>query len=261
MFSPLLQIIIPFILSAVVVIVITVIAEKFGTKAGGILGTLPSTIVIAFLFIALNEGADFASEAAAVVPAELGINVVFLFVFAILVHRSTLLAFVGTFAVWSILSFILVIINFDNIVISFACYLGAVALGFFILEHKKMVRSAGKRMIHYTAQKIMFRGVLAGVVIAFAVFLSNYGSVISGIFSVFPAILSSTMLISVREHGPDFAAGMAKSMLLGLSSVATYATVIHFLYPVYGIVIGSIVAYGISFCVTLGIFRLRRRIS
>ncbi|MFO8078202.1 MAG: DUF3147 family protein [Thermoplasmatota archaeon] len=261
MFSPLFQIIIPFFLSAIIVILITIIAEKFGTKVGGILGTLPSTIVIAFLFIAFNEGETFASRAAAVVPAELGINVVFLLVFALLIHRSTLLAFVGTFAVWSILSASLVLFNMENIQISIVCYIIAVVFAFLILEKRKKIRSAAKRHIHYTATKIMFRGILAGIVIAIAVFLSNFGSVISGIFSVFPAILSSTMLISVKEHGPDFAAGMAKSMLLGLSSVATYATVIHFLYPIYGIMIGTIIAYALSFCVTLLIFTLRKKIS
>jgi len=261
MFSPLFQIIIPFFLSAIVVILITIIAEKFGTKVGGILGTLPSTIVIAFLFIAFNEGETFASRAAGVVPAELGINVLFLFVFALLIHRSTLLAFVGTFAVWSFLSALLVLFNMEDILISIACYIIAVVFAFLILEKRKKIPSAAKRHIHYTATKIMFRGILAGIVIAIAVFLSNFGSVISGIFSVFPAILSSTMLISVKEHGPDFAAGMAKSMLLGLSSVATYATVIHFLYPVYGIMIGTIIAYALSFCVTLLIFTLRKKIS
>ena len=97
MFSPVLQIIIPFFLSAFVVIIVTYIAENYGTKAGGILGTLPSTIIIAFVFIALSEDLVFASNAASVVPAELGINVIFLFIFAILVKRSVVLAFVRGF--------------------------------------------------------------------------------------------------------------------------------------------------------------------
>jgi uncharacterized protein YacL len=69
------------------------------------------------------------------------------------------------------------------------------------------------------------------------------------------------MIITVRAHGPDFAAGMAKSMLLGLSSVVTYATLVHFLYPTYGIIVGTIVAYLCSFGVTLLIFTFRRKIS
>ena len=66
------QIIIPFTLSAFIVVAISIIAEKFGTKLGGIIGTLPSTIVIAFIFISLNRGTMFASDSASVVPAEMG---------------------------------------------------------------------------------------------------------------------------------------------------------------------------------------------
>lgn len=259
--SVLFQIIIPFILSALVVILVTVIAEKFGTKVGGIFGTLPSTLVIALLFIAITEGEQFASDAAAVVPAELGINVIFLLVFALLVHRSVPFAFLTTFAIWGILSSLLVIFNMDLIFYSVLIYLLAVIGAFLVLEFWKNRPSLGNVKVHYTVRKILFRGVLAGVFIALAVSLSNVGSVISGIFSVFPAILSSTMFISVREHGPDFAAGMAKSMLLGLSSVCTYATLIHFLYPVYGIGWGTIIAYLCSFAVTLGIFLFRKKIS
>ncbi len=68
------------------------------------------------------------------------------------------------------------------------------------------------------------------------------------------------MLISYREHGPKFAAGMAKSMTVGISSVAVYAAAIHFLFPVYNIYIGTFAAYIVSIVVTLTIFKLRDKI-
>jgi len=258
--SLLFQVFIPFILSALVVIIVMYIAENYGSKAGGILGTIPSTIVVAFVFIAYSKGTYFASDAAAVVPAELSVNVIFLFVFSLLVHRSTILAFIVTFIVWATLSSLLVIFQMDNIVVSILLYLSSVLIVFLFLEKIVKIPSIGKVKIHYTAQKIIIRGFLAGIVIVIAVFLSNVSSIISGIFSVFPAILSSTMIISVKEHGPDFAAGMAKSMVLGLSSVATYATLIHLFYPIYGIIVGSIIAYVISFFVTICIFFVRKKI-
>ena len=91
------QTILPFIASATAVIVITIIAEKFGTKTGGILGTLPTTIIIAYVFIALNRGVDFASDSISVVPTEIGINIIFLFIISILISRSILLAYVSSF--------------------------------------------------------------------------------------------------------------------------------------------------------------------
>ena len=108
------QTIIPFVLSALVVILITVIAEKYGTKTGGILGTLPSTIIVAYIFIALNKGLIFASNSVAVVPAEIGINLLFLFIFAILISRSIYTAFACSFLVWTLLSFVLYLRRLHN---------------------------------------------------------------------------------------------------------------------------------------------------
>ena len=261
MFSLFFQIVLPFILSAFVVVLIMFIAERYGSKTGGILGTLPSTIVVAFLFISYTKGTTFASNAASIVPAELGINVVFLLVFSLLINRSTLLAFLMTFVVWILLSAFLVVFNPQDILFSLIVYLLTGVVSFIILEKIKRIPSVGNVKVWYTPQKIFLRGILAGSVIAIAVFLSNIDAVISGVFSVFPAILSSTMLISVREHGPDFAAGMAKSMMIGLSSVATYATAIHFFYPLYGVFVGTIAAYLLALCVTLAIYKLRRKIS
>jgi len=69
------------------------------------------------------------------------------------------------------------------------------------------------------------------------------------------------MIISAREHGPEFSAGMAKSMIFGCTSVMSYAVLIHFLYPVYGIAIGTIVAFCISFGITMILFKFRSKIK
>ena len=112
------QTIVPFITAAVMVILITVIAEKFGTKTGGILGTIPTTIIIAYIFIALNKGVDFASDSVAVVPAEIGINILFIFITVILIKRSIFMAFSVSFTFWAIASFLLWYINLENVYIS-----------------------------------------------------------------------------------------------------------------------------------------------
>ena len=260
MFDLLSQIAIPFVLSASIVVLIMLIAERYGTKVGGILGTLPSTIVIAFIFIAFNKGVDFTSQSVAVVPAELGVNLVFLFLFAILARRSIYLAFAVSLTAWTLLSSLLFIITLENIYVSLAAYAISLVFTLGVLEHIKKIPSVSSVKVHYTLVKIAFRGVLAGTIISVCILLSNTSAVLSGIFSVFPAILSSTMLISIREHGPEFAAGIAKSMIFGISSVCVYATAIYFLYPVYGIIFGTIFAYGVSLVATMILFKLRGKI-
>lgn len=255
------QIVLPFILSAFVVIFITIVAEKYGTKVGGILGTLPTTIIVAFFFIAVNKDVNFASRSVAVVPAEIGINLWFLLVFVILAYRSLTIAFASSFIVWSILSAILYYANLTNIYISFLIFVISMVITFLLLEKVKKVKSQGKVKVKYTVSKILLRGVLTGLFITISVLLANIGEVLSGIFSVFPVILTSTMFITYREHGPDFSAGIAKSMIFGCWSVMSYAVVIHFLYPIYGIAVGSIAGFLVGLTITLAIFKIRQIIS
>ena len=250
------QVVIPFILSATIATLITIIAERYGTKVGGIIGTLPSTIVIAFVFIAINRDVYFASRSVAVVPAEMGINVVFLFLLSILSYRSTYLAIVISLTVWVLLSSLLYILDMQNIFISLAIYVIALVFTFVVLERVKEIPSTYSVDVHYTPMKIIFRGLLAGTIVAIAVSLSNIGAAISGIFSVFPVIFLSTMLISIREHGHDFASGIAKSMIFGTPSILAYVTAIYFLYPACGIFFGTIYAFFISVITAVALLKL-----
>lgn len=259
--SFIIQTVFPFILAAAVVVIITVIAERYGTKIGGILGTLPSTMVVAFVFIYLNKGAAFASDAAVVIPAEIGINMLFLLTFALLVKRSVAGAFAASFLVWAALTSILYFSDLQAIAIAVVIYALSVGFSLFVMERVVRVRSSDRVRIQYTPGKLILRGILAGVFIAAAVLLSNVSSTLSGIVTVFPVIIASAMFITVREHGPKFAAGMAKSMSFGTPSVVCYAVSIHFLYPVWGLLWGSLAAYGLSAVVTAILFSLRSRLS
>ncbi len=261
MFDLLLEIVLPFILSALIVIIITIVAEKYGTKVGGIIGTLPTTIIIAYIFIALNKGIKFASDSVAVVPAELGVNLIFIFAFAIFAYRSIGIALSGSFFIWIVLSSILLILNMNYIYLSIIIFLISLISTFTILEKKFKIKSQGKTTVHYTPMKIILRGILTGTIITISVLLSNIDEVLSGIFTVFPAIFSSTMIITLKEHGPNFSAGIAKSIIFGSPSVMSYAVCIHFLYPIYGIFLGTILAFVVSGIVTLIIFKIRKKIS
>lgn len=259
--SILIQIIIPFILSAIIVVTVTIIAERYGTKVGGILGTLPHLIIIAFVFIALNKDEEFASRAASVVPIEVGINIMFLFLFAHFSNRSLVTCLTISLAAWLACSVALVIIDFHDIYLSLvafgACWITAVIL----FERVKGIGSVAQVKVEYTWKKLIARGSLAGVVIAFAVVMSNVGSVLSGIFSVFPAMFLSTMIISHREHGPKFVSGLAKSMIFGTPSVTSYAVGVHFLYPEVGIIWGTLTSAVIAIVIGLSLLALKGKIS
>ncbi len=257
----LIQTVLPFILSAFIVILITIIAEKYGTKVGGILGTLPSTIIIAFIFISINRGVIFASKSAVVVPAEMAINLLFLVLISTLVYRSFVSALVISLAFWAGLSTLLYFAGIENILISIILYALSLVFSFIFLEKIKKIESHKKVKVHYTPKKIVFRGVLAGTVIATAVFFSNIDPTLSGIFSIFPAIFLSTMIITYLEHGPLFTSGFAKSMIFGSQTVMSYVISLHFLYPKFGLILGTIFSFLIALVVALILLKLRKIIT
>ncbi|KYK23147.1 hypothetical protein AYK25_02065 [Thermoplasmatales archaeon SM1-50] len=259
-YSLLYHIILPFTLSALIVILITITAEKYGTKTGGVIGTLPSTIIIAFLLIALDKGVQFATESVVIVPAEMGINLVFLLLFALLSPRNIPIALTGSLLGWTILTVLLYYAPIPSIYMSLALFLSCLLLTFIILDKKKKITSQNSIKVHYTPLKLLGRSIIAGTVIAIAVTLSNIGTILSGIFSVFPAIFLSTMLISMREHGTQFTCAMAKGMVYGSSSVVSYAVGIYFLYPLAGIGFGTIGSFLIALVITLILYRLRKNI-
>jgi hypothetical protein len=254
------QIVIPFFLSALVVIVITYTAERYGTKLGGILGTLPSTLIVAFLFIAITKNIDFAAQSAAIVPAEIGINIILLFLVASLIQGYRYIGVLLSLIVWTVLTILLLLWNVTDIRASIIIYLAALIVTLLILEHKMKIPSQPYIKVHYTPARLLFRGAFAGLIIAVAVSLANMGAIFSGVFSVFPAIFLSTMLIFTHEHGPQFTQSIAKSMIFGSPSVTSYAIGIHFFYPVYGIVWGSILALMVSLTMTTLLLTLRKTI-
>ena len=259
-YSILYQTILPFVISALIVILITVIAEKYGTKTGGVLGTLPSTIIIAFLFIAITKGTQFAAQSVAVVPAEMGINLIFLLTFALLSEKKLPTALIGSLLSWTAFTLLLYYSNPGSILLSLGFYVLCFTVTFLYLDKKKKITSHGTLKVHYTPLKLLSRSLIAGTVIAIAVTFSNLGTTISGIFSVFPAIFLSTMLISLREHGPMFTNAMAKGMIYGSPSVVSYGIAIHYLYPSVGIILGTTGAFLLAAAVTLFLFLLRKKI-
>ncbi len=255
------QVVIPFSLSAAVVIVITLVAERYGTKIGGIIGTLPTNLAVALVFIGVNRGAMFAADAALVVPAEMGINILFLAVFSVAAYRSLSFALTVSLGMWALLSAGLYLLSPGHVWLSLAIYLALMLPSFLFLELWKKVPSRSPVSVHYTGRKILFRGLLAGTVIAIAVLLSNVGAAISGIFSVFPAIFTSTMTIFVYEHGARFAGAMAKSMMLGSATTVGFSVAVHYLFPELDIGLGTLVAYIISFILVLIVSRASRHIK
>lgn len=162
---------------------------------------------------------------------------------------------------WLVLSSLLVWSELDTMVLSIVVFLVCWLFAYHLAERVKQVRSVGKVKVHYTPRKVLGRGILAGIVIACSVVMSNVGSAVSGIFSVFPAMFLSAMIISLREHGPEFVEGLSKAMIFGTPSVMSYAIGVHMFYPEIGILWGTLASTVMAVSMGMGMLSLRTRIQ
>src|SRR5229473_3708453 len=82
----------------------TLIAERYGSSLGGLVGGLPAISIVSFLFIGLNQSPETASQATIVFPLALSFTMSFLLVYATASKRGFPVAFLSGLIVWVSLS-------------------------------------------------------------------------------------------------------------------------------------------------------------
>jgi hypothetical protein len=172
-------------LSAVVAIAVTLVIERWGGRIGGVLGTLPTTIVPAGIGLALASNAEALAASLAVVPYGMLMNGCFLLVYVFLPPRLSgqgggALALTTTSAllVWGVFG-ALVLFALDPLLLrvdpASVALVGTVALGGMGLMAARGPRPAPSGHRSPGALEIMSRGLAAGAAIGLAVFVAGTG--------------------------------------------------------------------------------------
>jgi len=250
-----LSLVLSFLITAAWVTMATVVAERWGTRAGAVVTTLPSSAVVAFWFIAVEEGAGFAARAAVVVPAEMGVNVVFLGLFVVLSDRGLPTALAGAMGGWAALSTALYAYDISDLLVSWALFIILIAVVTLWLRSSHRFQQQPGRPIRYTPGELAFRGLFAGLMISLSLVGSARGGpVLGGILTVFPAIFTSTMVILYLRQGREFTGAVGTIMVVSSTNVVVYTTVVHQAYPSLGVAAGTGLALAISYAWSVGMF-------
>ena len=256
------KIVLSFVFAGTTITCFTLLAERFGSKAGGMISMLPSTMLIGTLFFAWTQGKEFAAQTMISVPVGIIIDIIFLMIYIISMKRGIVISSVISISLWIVFALLFKNISTDNILITLGIYSVMLILGVYVVEkilHIPMVSSQKKR---YSPQQILFRAVFAGSIVSITVFLSSFASPYTiGILTNFPAVMFSSMIILYKAQGREFAQATAKIMILSSSNLVIFGTSIYLLYPMIGVLFGTIIAYSIAILYTIGLYPFIKKLS
>jgi hypothetical protein len=237
-----------FIIGSLWITMGTVLAEKYGTKIGGLIAGLPSTILISLFFIAWTQSTSVAVDATTIVPIIGGINCLFIVAYIVLLKINFWLALSGALLVWSLLAFALVLAGFNSFILSLIGYICLVVVCHNIVEKVLKVRSEPGKQIYYSTGIMVFRALFSGFVIAFAVVVTKVGGpLLGGMFVMFPAMFVGMIFMTYFSQGATFSAAVMKSSILGAISVVIFGITARYTYTPFGLIGGTALSIIISF--------------
>jgi len=236
------------VLAGAMAIFATVCIERFGGKLGGLLGSIPTTIVPASLGFHAHSASELELSASlAVVPIGMLINAIFLYVWRVLPPKlssqhslyARLLSMSGaSLLVWAVCAFAFVTAMqtvHDNQILWVGVVGQLALLGFGIWACKDGVPAPkGKRPVK--ALMLLSRGLLAGIAVGFSAWIAGLGyPILAGMASVFPAIFLTTMVSIWLSQGEAVQSGAVGPMMLGSGSVALYSLLCIATFPTFGL--------------------------
>ena len=247
--------------AGLVAILATVAIERFGGRLGGLLASIPTTIIPASLgiFERSHTPRDYV-WAMSVVPIGMLVNAFFLWLWrwgpprlphTTLPKRLGMMILLGLTG-WAVaaasglsLAHWLKGLGVSPILLGTGVGLAQGLLGIWACL-APVPAPAGSRSVSW--QMLISRGVLAGSCIVLAVWLSGLGlPLLSGLASVFPAIFLTTMAALWISQGEAVQSGAVGPMMLGSTSVSVYALVGAMALPALGPGWGCVVAWLASF--------------
>ena len=238
-------ILISAMVAGVAAVLVTIAIERWGGLHGGVLATVPSTIVPAAfgIWYASASVAEFQS-AMGIVPIGLILNAGFLYLWRIIPPKIPEWRFslrltaitVLTLALWfgaagGSIFFVREAVSGggSSIGIGWSALLIGCLLATWACLKQIPTPRGHKRVGAFT---LAVRGLAAAASIGVAVWLAGMGNPLSsGVMSIFPAIFTTSMVALWLAQGEAVPAGAIGPMMLGSQSVSLYALLVAIFYP------------------------------
>ena len=239
-----LKVILSFLIAGTWIGGATLLAERLGSRVGGLVINLPSTILIALLFVALVHDPAFAARATRAVPIGMAIDTLFLAVFIFTVRAGLKLALPLSLATWFVLALLASLVRGVSFSFGVGLYIVLTLLIWYGLERVLHIPAQARNAKRYSPAAVFIRILFAGGVVGGTVLLSRFvGSWWTGLFATFPAVMLSSMCILTVVQGPDFARATGKVMIPASTNILVYAGLVALTYPAFGLLAGTLISF------------------
>jgi uncharacterized membrane protein (GlpM family) len=248
-----LSLILKMAITAIFVVVATLVAERSGPLVGGLISTLPISAGPVYVFLALEHPTQFIADSAV---ASLAINpviAVFALAYAFLAQRHRReVSILAALTLWLVLA---VIVHLFGWSVPTAIAFNVVVLPICLF----LVRPLREAQISRLATRwsdVAARAASVALLVAAVVALSvRIGPAATGILALFPIVMTSIMFILHGRVGGKAAAAVMASSITGLIGLALAFIALHFavvpLGAAWGLSLALFVSIGWSLLVWL----------
>jgi hypothetical protein len=243
--------------TAAFVIGAAMVAERISPAVGALVATLPVAAGPAYVFVALEHDAAFISQSAIGSIAAHAATGVFSMVYIVLAQsRSMAVSVLGAVGVWFVLAFLLRLVPWTfvsvaamNLAVYGACVVFA-----------ERYRHVAMPLIGRRWYDVPLRALMVSCLVATVVGLSGrVGPTVTGLFAVFPIVMTSLMLIFHPRVGGPAAAALIANTMWGLMGFAVSLFTVHLATVRLGTWIGLLLALAVSVAWNLVLYWLRQR--
>jgi uncharacterized membrane protein (GlpM family) len=261
-----LQLLASFLIGGGLTSFLSFLAEKAPKKWSGIIITFPTTAAIGFFFMGLTISPRNTAEIIPSTLISLGLTMLFAVTYPYAAQiiskkiEDKKLQVVCTLAImvllWFILSLIVVLNKFNNLPINFIICLAIIGISFYITTLNNTERT---HALTYTTSQKIWRAIIVGLVIMSVIFFSKILNPFwGGMLTLFPAAFCSMLSIFHWKYNADELFPIVKKIPIGSFSMIAYLLGVMYSFPIFGFIIGTIIAYICSLCVTLTLLKIQR---
>lgn len=233
------------LLTAGIVLTLSLIAEHVRPKVAGILSGFPLGFAIILYFYGIEHGADFAAASAVYTMA--GFLAILSFAGTYYVVSSRIPGAAGiagsTAAAAAVFFAVSMLIQELRLSLPSAAGIALAAMILFAMLFRRIENTTIAARAPFGVRLLALRALIAAVVVlVITAVAGNVGERWAGSFSAFPTTLLPLLLIIHANYGPSHAHTIIKNFPAGLGATFIYLPVVYWLYPVTGVHVGTAAA-------------------